>query len=68
MRCVHSISLRNDRCLSDWRVFRGPCIIHRRWDRRALREIGPEDATFDMIAFRGTVLGDGSDERRALLF
>ncbi|MFY9294021.1 MAG: hypothetical protein WAP03_25500 [Methylorubrum rhodinum] len=43
VRCVHYVGFRDDRYLSAWRVFRGPRVIHRRWDRRALREIGPED-------------------------
>lgn len=43
MRCVHYIGFRGDEFVRARRVFGGPVFIHRAWDRRALRDIGPED-------------------------
>lgn len=40
---VHYVGFRDDRYLAAWRVFGGPRIIHRWWDRRARREIGEDD-------------------------
>lgn len=43
VRCVHYVGFRDDRYWNAHRVFGGPRIIHRRWDLRARREIGPDD-------------------------
>jgi hypothetical protein len=43
MRCVHYVGFRDDAYLRALRVFGGPAFIHRWWDRRAAREIGPGD-------------------------
>lgn len=41
--CVHYVGFRGDEFVRARALFGGPVFIHRRWDRRALREIGPED-------------------------
>lgn len=43
IRSVHYIGFRDDRYLNAWRVFGGPAFIHRRYDTRALRDIGEDD-------------------------
>jgi hypothetical protein len=43
MRCVHYVGFRDDRYLNALRVFGGPAFVHRWWDARARREIGPDD-------------------------
>ena len=43
MRCVHYVGFKDDRYLNALRVFGGPRIIHRRWDQRAIRDIGEDD-------------------------
>ena len=40
---VHYVGFRDDRYWSAFRVFGGPRMIHRRWDRYAVAEIGPGD-------------------------
>lgn len=42
-RAVHYVGFRDDRYWHAYRIWGGPRIIHRRWDRRARREIGPDD-------------------------
>ena len=42
-RCIHYVGFRDDRYLNAYRVFGGPRIIHRVWDQRAARDIGPND-------------------------
>jgi len=42
-RCVHYVGFRDDAYVRARRVFGGPVIIHRWWDQRAKREIGPDD-------------------------
>ncbi|MBK5958133.1 hypothetical protein CCR97_08375 [Rhodoplanes elegans] len=42
-RCVHYVGFRDDAYLRARRVFGGPAFIHKWWDRRAAREIGPDD-------------------------
>lgn len=42
-RCIHYVGFRDDRYLTAFRIFGGPRVIHRRWDRRARRDIGPDD-------------------------
>jgi len=41
--CVHYVGFRDDRYWNAYRIFGGPRLIHRRWDRRARRDIGPGD-------------------------
>ena len=43
MRCVHYIGFRDDRFVQARAVFGGPVFIHRTWDRRSQRDIGPDD-------------------------
>lgn len=43
IRCVHYVGFRDDRYNSARKAFGGPAIIHRVWDQRAQRDIGPED-------------------------
>jgi hypothetical protein len=40
---VHYVGFRDDRYWNAFCVFGGPRVIHRWWDRRAAREIAPED-------------------------
>lgn len=42
-KVVHYVGFKNDRYWNALRVFGGPRVIHRWWDRRAAREITPED-------------------------
>lgn len=41
--CVHYVGFRDDRYWSAYRIFGGPRFIHRRWDRRARRDVGADD-------------------------
>lgn len=43
MRCIHFVGFRDDRYWNAVRVFGRPHFIHRWWDKRARREIAPED-------------------------
>lgn len=43
MRHVHYVGFRDDRYWNAFRVFGGPRVFHRWWDRRAAREIAPDD-------------------------
>lgn len=43
MRCVHYVGFRDDRYWNAFRIWGGPRIIHRWWDRRAKRDVGEED-------------------------
>lgn len=52
---LHFVGFRNDRYWNAVRVFGRPDFIHRRWDRRAQREIADGD----------TVLFADKDERQA---
>ncbi|AMN41094.1 hypothetical protein RHPLAN_26560 [Rhodoplanes sp. Z2-YC6860] len=40
---VHYVGFRDDRFWNAYRIWGGPRIIHRWWDKRAQREIGPDD-------------------------
>lgn len=42
-QCVHFVGFRDERYWSAVRVFGKPDFIHRAWDRRSQREIGPDD-------------------------
>lgn len=42
-RAVHYIGFRDDRYWNAYRIWGGPRVIHRRWDKRALQDIGPDD-------------------------
>ena len=57
-RCVHFVGFRDDRYWNAVRVFGRPDFIHRIWDRRAAREIGPGD----LIVF---AIGDETQEPAA---
>jgi hypothetical protein len=41
--CVHYVNFRGDEFLRARRLWGGPVFIHRKWDRRAQRDIGPDD-------------------------
>jgi hypothetical protein len=41
--CVHFVGFRDERYWNAVRVYGKPDVIHRVWDKRALREIGPTD-------------------------
>jgi hypothetical protein len=43
MRCVHFVGFRDDRYWNAVRIWGLPHYIHRGWDLRAQREIGPKD-------------------------
>lgn len=43
MRVIHFIGFRGDEYWSAVRVWGSPHFIHRGWDLRARRDIGPED-------------------------
>ena len=49
---VHYVGFRGDEFVRAKRLFGGPVIIHRVWDRRAQRDIGPDDLV---------VFADGDD-------
>lgn len=57
-RCVHYVGFRDDAYLKELRVFGAPAFIHRWWDNRATREIGPDD----VVVF---ATGDADQEPRA---
>lgn len=42
-RAVHYVGFRDDRYWNAYRIWGGPRVIHRRWDRRAKRDIGEDD-------------------------
>ncbi|WP_273288101.1 hypothetical protein [Methylorubrum populi] len=42
-RCVHYIGFKDDRYWNAFRIWGGPVMIHRRWDRIAKHDIGPDD-------------------------
>lgn len=66
-RCVHFVGFRDDRYWNAVRVFGRPDVIHRIWDRRATREIGPDDliifAAGDETQEPSARNGDDIDER-----
>lgn len=41
--CVHYIGFHGDEFARARRLWGGPVFIHRKWDRRARRDIGPGD-------------------------
>lgn len=47
-RCVHYVGFRGDEYARAKRIFGGPAIIHRWWDRRANREV---DWGVDIVIF-----------------
>ena len=55
MRCVHYVGFRDDRYWHAFKVFGGPRIIHRWWDRRAQRDVGPDDIV---------VFADGDEQQK----
>ena len=42
-QCIHYVGFRDDRFWNAYRIFGGPRFIHRWWDKRAQREIAPND-------------------------
>lgn len=42
-RTVHYVGFKDDRYWNAFRLFGGPRMIHRRYDRYAVAEIGPDD-------------------------
>ena len=42
-RCVHYVGFRNDRYWNAFRIFGGPRVIHRCWDRFARSDVGEND-------------------------
>lgn len=65
-RCVHYVGFRGDEFVRARRIFGGPVFIHRRWDRRAQRDVGPGDvvifATGDETQPIARSNGDDLDE------
>lgn len=53
-RTVHYVGFRDDRYWSAFRLFGGPRMFHRIWDRRAQRDIGPDDVV---------IFADGDETR-----
>jgi hypothetical protein len=43
IRAVHYVGFRDDRYWSAFRIWGGPRFIHRGWDLRARRDVGPDD-------------------------
>jgi hypothetical protein len=43
VKCVHFVGFRDDRYWNAVKVFGSPQFIHRGWDLRAQRDVGPED-------------------------
>lgn len=64
MKCVHYVGFTDDRFNNAYKVFGGPVIIHRKWDKRARRHI---DFNEDIVVFANgphdqeTVVFYGSD-------
>ena len=42
-RTVHYVGFRDDRYWHAYRIWGGPRMFHKVWDRRARRDIGPDD-------------------------
>lgn len=67
--CVHYIGFRGDEFARARRLFGGPVFIHRRWDARARRDIGPDDVVIfaegDETQPLSRSNGDDIDERGA---
>lgn len=64
---VHYVGFRGDEFARARRLFGAPVFIHRQWDRRAQRDIGPDDlvifATGDETQSLARSNGDDIDER-----
>ncbi len=43
MRAVHYVGFKDDRYWNAYRIWGGPRVIHRWWDKRAARDIGEDD-------------------------
>jgi hypothetical protein len=43
MRAVHYVGFKDDRYWNAFRIWGGPVVIHRWWDRRAAREIAEDE-------------------------
>lgn len=42
-RVIHYIGFSGDEYFRARKIWGGPVMIHRKWDRRAQRDIGPDD-------------------------
>ena len=64
---IHYVGFRGDEYARANRIWGGPVVIHRKWDRRARRDIGPDDtiifATGDETQPVAESNGDDLDER-----
>jgi len=64
---IHYVGFRGDEFARARRLFGGPVMIHRKWDRRALRDIGPADTVIFAEGDESHPLarcnGDDLDER-----
>ncbi len=67
VRCVHYVGFRGDEFARARRLFGGLVFIHRCWDRRAARDIGPGDVVIfaegDETQPLARSNGDDLDER-----
>ncbi len=65
--CVHYVGFRGDEYGRARRLWGGPAFIHRKWDRRAQRDVGPDDlvifATGDEHQPLAQFNGEDLDER-----
>lgn len=65
--CLHFVGFRGEEYWSAVKVWGKPEFIHMRWDRRAMRDIGPDDivifATGDESQPFAKWNGDDIDER-----
>ena len=41
--CIHYVGFRDERYWNAYRIWGGPRMIHRRWDRIARHDVGPGD-------------------------
>lgn len=64
---VHYVGFRGDEFARARRLWGGPVFIHRRWDRRAQRDVGPDDTVIFAAGDEAQPLarsnGDDLDER-----
>ena len=58
-RCIHYVGFKDDRYWNAFKVFGGPRVIHRWWDRRAAREIAPDDVV---------IFAEGDDQQEPRKF
>lgn len=67
IKCVHYIGFTGDEFIRARRLFGGPVFIHRKFDRRALRDIGPNDVVIFAVGDENQPIakynGEDIDER-----